>query len=86
MCEVRRGGLPRVRSGGGFRERESGEGMDIVFLEHGDPAGRVPLDHDGFVVGLRVPVGLAGFEDGVDDSEHLVGGGDDGALACPGAP
>ena len=51
-----------------------------MFLQHRDPARRVTLDHHRFVVGFGVAIGRAGGQDAEDDAQHLVGGGDGGAL------
>ena len=60
--------------------RPARRGQVSAGLEHPDPARLVAADHQGLVVGFRVSVRRAGPQDGMDDAEHLVRGGDDGAL------
>ena len=54
-----------------------------MFLEHGDPSRRVAPNHDALVVGVGVTVDGCGAEHGVEASQHLVSGGDGGALVAP---
>ena len=75
------GGDERWGGSGGHGLGRSG-GDVAVAAEHTDPTGGVAFDHQGFVISGAVVVGLAGLEQGMDDAQHLVGAGDDGAFVA----
>lgn len=60
----------------------TGRGIDAVFGRHPDPAQRVSLDHECFVIGLRVSVRVSASQHGVDNAQHLAGCDDGGALVA----
>ena len=57
-------------------------GQEAVLREHADPARRVALDDEAFVVDARVGVRSVVAQHGVDHAQQLVGGGKDGPLVA----
>ena len=53
-----------------------------MLFEHADPARRVALDDELLVVDVRVGVRPIFTQSRVDDSQQLVGGGEDGSFVA----
>ena len=57
-------------------------GEEAVLLEHADPARRVALNDELLVIDVRVGVRPVLAQYGVDYSQQLVGGGEDGSFVA----